>query len=378
MNAPLTRREALSAGMCATAGFLGVSAALEPKADDNKSWVGKTVLPKKPDPVGTYSIPAPKPKEPPPPPVELDKGVLPVPPIVFLKMMSSWLLELDKGDVQPVPTAPKAPATELTHVLQGASWEVKAEKIDAVEVFDIVGPACWVKKDLLVQLDDADGFYTKAIKDDPNDIYAYNFRGWAKYLLGKREDALKDFDEFLKLSSAVGELAVQARRPVGFSNRGLILAEMGKFDAAFKDLNEAVSQSYAPAMLNRGWASELKGDYLKATTDYLLAIDSLTLFAANNIAWLWATCPDEKFRNGKEVVKFAKAICEQTANREGMFLDTLAAAHAEVGDFDAAVKAQELAMKDKGYTRKYGDDAKKRLHLYKDKKPFRSTPFTPV
>ena len=93
------------------------------------------------------------------------------------------------------------------------------------------------------------------------------------------------------------------------------------------------------------------------------------------MAWLRATCPDAAFRDGKEAVRLARQVCELSGNREGMYLDTLAAAHAEAGDFAAAVKAQELGARRQGLrAKKYGDDAQKRLQLYKDKKPYRSEP----
>ena len=38
------------------------------------------------------------------------------------------------------------------------------------------------------------------------------------------------------------------------------------------------------------------------------------------------------------------------------------------------MKAQERALGDRGFVRKYGTDAQKRLQLYKDKKPYRSEP----
>ena len=57
-----------------------------------------------------------------------------------------------------------------------------------------------------------------------------------------------------------------------------------------------------------------------------------------------------------------------------MYLDTLAAAYAEAGKFDEAVKAQEKALEDKSYVRRYGEGGLKRLQLYKDKKPFRMEP----
>jgi tetratricopeptide (TPR) repeat protein len=326
MTAPLTRREALAAGVCAAGLFARPTfAAPAPKADDNKSWVGKTVLPKSPDPVGAFPL-----------------------------------------------ANPGGEPLEAFRTLGGASWEVKAEKGTRVQVLDGDGAAGWVEKELLVPLSDAVEFYTKALKDNPNDAYTYNFRGWAKYLLGKPEEAVKDFDEFLRLVPAADGVT----RRAGLSNRGLVLAEQGKFDAALKDLDEAVKLNHPPAVLNRGWAYELKGDYKKALADYqaLLAARPGDALALNNLAWLRATCPDAALRDGKEAVKLARKVCELTGDREGMFLDTLAAAHAEAGDFAAAVKAQEKALEDKGFAKKQGEDAQKRLQLYKDKKPFRTTP----
>ncbi len=327
MSKHVSRRAALAAGVTAATGLLGCSRRDSDEGGGgafDPSWVGKTVLPKKPDPAAVATVT--------PPPEKL-------PPVE------------EKGN------------------LRGASWVVKAEKGTRVEVIEN-GMAGWVEKELLVLLADAIEFFTQAIRENEKDAYAYNFRGWAKYLLGKPDDAIKDFDEFLKLSPVA-----DMQRAIGLSNRGLVFAEMGKFEMALKDLDEAVMLGFLPATANRGWAHELKGDYKKAMDDFGrfdLRLDNAHVL--NNLAWLRSTCPDAAFRDGKEAVKLAKRVCELSGNREGMYLDTLAAAHAEAGDFPAAVKAQELALEDKGYVRKYGDDAQKRLQLYKDKKPYRSEP----
>jgi tetratricopeptide (TPR) repeat protein len=323
MSKHVTRRTALAAGVSATAGLLGGSATGAPvPKGDNKSWVGKTVLPKK-----------------------------------------SILLGHDLDN-------------EAIMVLVGASWEVKAEKDDLLQIID-GGLPCWVPKGNVVLLADAIELFTKAVKDsDGKDAYAYNFRGWAKYLLGKPDEAVKDFDKFLERLPTDDADSINQKRQVGLSNRGLVLAEMGKFDAAIKDLDEAVKLGHTPAQLNRGWAYELKGDYKKAAEDYasILNLRPSDALALNNMAWLRATCPNATFRDGKAAVKLAKQVCELSGNREGTHLDTLAAAYAEAGDFAAAVKTQGLALEDVGYTKKYGDDAEKRLQLYKDKKPYRSAP----
>lgn len=306
------------------------SAAPVPKGAESKSWVGKTVMPKK------CSTPA------------------------------------DSDD----PRAPFDAVGTREQALYSASWEVKAEKGTRVEVLegDI---SYWVEKDRLVPLGEAVAFYTKSMRDDDGqtDGYAHNFSGWAKHLLGKNEEAVKDFDEFLKVFT-IQEGPGCSDRAFGLSNRGLVLAEMGRFDAAITDLDEAVRLGNASARLNRGRAYERKGSYGRAEADYALTLRlrPADLAAMNHLARLRATCPDAAFRDGKEAVKLAEKACELTGNREGTYLDTLAAAHAEARDFAAAVAAQEKALEDAGYARRCGAEAQARLRLYQDKKPVRSQP----
>jgi tetratricopeptide (TPR) repeat protein len=66
--------------------------------------------------------------------------------------------------------------------------------------------------------------------------------------------------------------------------------------------------------------------------------------ALNNLAWTLATSADPATRNGAEAVKLATRACELTQQREPLFLGTLAAAHAEAGEFTPAVAAAEQAI----------------------------------
>ena len=68
------------------------------------------------------------------------------------------------------------------------------------------------------------------------------------------------------------------------------------------------------------------------------------LTAASNLAWILATNPDASVRNGTEAVQLATMLVESTRHRDPRALDTLAAAYAEIGDFDAAVKTLEEAI----------------------------------
>ena len=328
----VSRREALLFGAALAAGFrVGpTSAAPVPRGSQSKSWVGRTVLPK-------------------------------------------------RSDVQGDSDHPRAPLNAIgtrRRALDSCSWEVKAEEGARAEVFEN-GIPYWVEKSRVVLLIDAVAVYTKAMAaaDGQVDGYAHNFRGWAKYLLGKPEEAVKDFGEFIKQFPFL-EGPGGSARATGLNNRGRVLAEMGMFDAGFKDLEESRTLGADYARLHRGWARHLMGDYGKAALDYAAVLelwpnDTLT---TNRLAWLRATCPDAVFRDGKAAVKAAKELCELTDNREGTYLDTLAAAHAEVGDFDAAVKTLELAFEDAGFVRRDFDAARARLHLYLRKKPYSSAP----
>src|SRR5262249_17815830 len=67
--------------------------------------------------------------------------------------------------------------------------------------------------------------------------------------------------------------------------------------------------------------------------------------AQNGRAWLHATCPNASFRNGNQAVADAKSACDETSWSEVAYIDTLAAAHAEIGDFDSAIQFEQRAIK---------------------------------
>lgn len=65
--------------------------------------------------------------------------------------------------------------------------------------------------------------------------------------------------------------------------------------------------------------------------------------AARRLAWLLATTNDPALRNGTEAVRLAEQLCQKPEGRTLTSLDALAAAYAEVGRFDDAVRIIEEA-----------------------------------
>ena len=64
----------------------------------------------------------------------------------------------------------------------------------------------------------------------------------------------------------------------------------------------------------------------------------------DKLAWLLATYPDSKSRDGTEAVQLAERACALTDRRIPALLDTLAAAYAEAGDFSRAISTIEEAL----------------------------------
>jgi tetratricopeptide (TPR) repeat protein len=93
----------------------------------------------------------------------------------------------------------------------------------------------------------------------------------------------------------------------------------------------------------------------------------------NSLAWLLATTQQDDLRDGAEAVRLAEHFHNQAKEPLPKLMDTLAAAYAEVGDFDKAVETAEKAV---GLLPKEGfeamaDQMKARLELYKIGKPCR-------
>ncbi len=89
----------------------------------------------------------------------------------------------------------------------------------------------------------------------------------------------------------------------------------------------------------------------------------------NERAWSLATDADRSQRDGGEAVELATRACRGSAFEHAMYLDTLAAAYAEVGNFEEAVRWQKQAIEREGQGR-YSKEYRERLGLYTRKIPY--------
>jgi tetratricopeptide (TPR) repeat protein len=210
--------------------------------------------------------------------------------------------------------------------------------------------------------------YTEAIRLNPRDATAHFNRGtvWAE--LKEYDKAVGDFDAALGLNP---------RYPAALQNRAVCRHSRKEYDTALRDLDEALrlDPRYALACRTRGFVWRAKGEYARAVEDFdaALRLDPGDAAAANAKAWLLATCPDAKFRNGRRAVDLARQASDSTGGKNAEYLDTLAAAHAEAGEFAEAVRLQRRVLDDAGDMKDHGE-ARKRLTLYEAGTPYREPP----
>lgn len=94
----------------------------------------------------------------------------------------------------------------------------------------------------------------------------------------------------------------------------------------------------------------------------------------NNFAWTLATSPYESVRDGERAVELAERACDLTDYDQPHILSTLAAAYAEAGDFEQAIRwSQEAITKseEQGIAETYDGQLEAELDSYRAGEPWR-------
>ena len=208
---------------------------------------------------------------------------------------------------------------------------------------------------------------------------------------------MADFDHALSLES---------NKQAALHYRGRCLRVMGRFDEAIRDLSAALDldPTIAAALNDRAWTWRKLGDYAKAIDDYTSSLnlrpsafihneravchylskqhaEAIADHAAacelepsdagsfNGLAWILATCPIDALRDGPRAVALATRACELSNWTDTGFLDTLACAHAESGDFAEAVRCTDKVLELCDPLEQ--DEYRQRLAQFREGKPLR-------
>jgi tetratricopeptide (TPR) repeat protein len=254
---------------------------------------------------------------------------------------------------------------------------------------------------------------TKALELQPGSAITLMVRAGVYYELKETDKALEDVEQAIKLEPTRAQPHLMKAEILAATNHidqaiaslekllqvapnnEQILNRLGTFylianrprksiEAASQILkgdpdNYGALRFRADAYLNMGKHAEAISDFDKA---YTLKEDDESL--NNNFAWVLATSPDDKLRDGARALKLATKAAESSGYETPHILSTLAAAYAETGDFENAAKwsqkAVELSQKivdeakpedDKAKLQADRDQLKKELDSYHERKPTR-------
>lgn len=227
------------------------------------------------------------------------------------------------------------------------------------------------------ELQDAMADFDAAIENDASRFLAFHNRGYGYAVQGEFEKALADFNQTLRLKpnfakayinrgelySVAGQwkeaiddytraLRVQPNDDELHTSRGHAYYQTGNYRNAVRDYNTALrlNPRAIETLIHRGDALLAAENLEGAASDYRLAISRApdSPRAHLSIAWMMATSSDERFRNAEEALSSAQRALELLGeDRDEIrhrYLMVLAAAQANAGDFDAAVKSMNQAL----------------------------------
>lgn len=242
--------------------------------------------------------------------------------------------------------------------------------------------------------------YNDAARLGELDSHTYINHALALRQNGRGGDAMKDFD---------AAIAVNPNDALIYSNRAAAFVEDGNLQGAIADyakaldLNpknvslrltyaefclrqnqteQAITQSTialkinpntAPAYVIRAKAY----DQMRLHSEALADLDAATKLtkvdkaaALNAVAWCRATCSHTALRDGKKAIAEATTACELSHWKNSYYVDTLAAAYAEAGDFEEAVKFEDQAITAAHLRHELLLKWKQRLELYQQHKAY--------
>lgn len=182
--------------------------------------------------------------------------------------------------------------------------------------------------------------YRKVLEIEPDNIPALVNLGTVLGAQGDVDAAIEQYQAVLQLRP--NDLSI-------VSNFAILLLQADRAAAAEEKFRHALEldPSSPGLQLQLGEALAAQGKDAEALQIFrsLYQLQPESLRVKLSLAWLLSTSNDDDIRNGEKAIQLATSACQATSFADAKALDTLAAAYAETGDFDQAIRRAESARR---------------------------------
>jgi len=181
--------------------------------------------------------------------------------------------------------------------------------------------------------------YREALRVNPDLPDVHDNLGMALDALGQHDQALVELAEGVRL--APHHAVTQYNLAVALAVAGHLQESVPHFRAAVEIDPRSLQSRYglALALAKAGQLREADGEF-----DLLLQEQPNSAVVETMLAWLLATPEDSQLRDGPRALRLAEDAVQLTNRKDPDALNSLAAAYAESGRFDDAVKTAESAL----------------------------------
>jgi len=212
--------------------------------------------------------------------------------------------------------------------------------------------------------------WARALAWSPDDARCHNNIGDLLLRQGKLDEAASHFQRALDADPEI---------PDARDNLGLLLLYKGKIDEAITQFQRAIeiNPRSTETRVNLGGAFLMRGEYKEALAQLreALRLEPDRAAALSNTAWILATCPDPRIRNGAQAVGLAERAARLSGGDDPAPLDILATAYAETGRFAEAVQTarRAVALATQRNNQPLAEALRTRTALYEAGQAFRET-----
>lgn len=217
------------------------------------------------------------------------------------------------------------------------------------------------------RLDNAASQFEAALRIKENPVSQYEL-ALVLERQGRTNDAIAQLDKSVSMNpqwiNARQRLAYLMAAGGDVTNALRQYAELLNMGAARHDIHVRMAVLLA-AVSQTGEAIEHYREALRASPDDPIAL--------NNLAWILATHPEARFRSGADAVEMAARACALTGWNSTAFVATLAAAQAEMRNFQTAAQlaAQAVTLARAAGETNTAAECEKMRALFESRAPFR-------